>query len=68
MQIEIPDELKGKLTTDVATAARVLGIGRRQAYAAAQAGTITTLKIGSRVLVPVAPLLEALGIHAGKAA
>lgn len=61
----IPDELRGKVTTDVATAARVLGIGRNQAYAAARAGTIKTLRIGSRVLVPVAPLLEMLGIGTG---
>lgn len=65
MAIAIPDELKGKVTTDVATAARVLGIGRNQAYAAARAGTIKTLKLGSRVLVPVSPLLEMLGIGTG---
>lgn len=63
--MDIPEVLKGKATTDVVTAARVLGIGRNQAYAAARAGTIKTLKIGSRVLVPVAPLLEMLGIGAG---
>ncbi|WP_448002550.1 hypothetical protein [Agromyces bauzanensis] len=58
----IPDELKGKATTDVVTAARVLGIGRNQAYAAARAGTIKTLRIGTRVLVLVNPLLEMLGV------
>ncbi|GAA1768419.1 helix-turn-helix domain-containing protein [Agromyces humatus] len=64
----IPDELKGKVTIDVATAARVLGISRNLAYHAARDGTIKTLKLGSRVLVPVGPLLDLLAGQTDEAA
>ncbi len=58
----IPEELRDRLTTDIPTAAKVLGIGRNQAYAAAKEGTIPTLRIGSRLVVPVAALLKMLGV------
>jgi excisionase family DNA binding protein len=61
--MEIPEELKGKLTIDITTAARILGIGVNQAYAAAKAGEIPTLRLGRRLLVPVAPLLKLLGVE-----
>ena len=35
---------------------QALGVGRNQAYAAAQRGELPTIKIGNRVLVPVAAL------------
>lgn len=61
--MDIPEELVGKLTIDVPTAGRLLGIGRRQAYEAAKSGDLPTLKIGSRILVPVAPFLKLIGVE-----
>jgi excisionase family DNA binding protein len=43
-------------TMTVPEAAKVLGIGRSNAYAAARNGDIPTIKIGKRMLVPVAAL------------
>ena len=48
-----PDERK---TTTVEAAARILGIGRSSAYEAVRRGEIPSIKIGRRVLVPVAAL------------
>lgn len=59
----IPPELAGKATTDVTTAARVLNIGRNQAYAAVHAGEIKSVRIGGRFLIPVAPLLRMLDLE-----
>ena len=51
------------VTTDVATAASVLGIGRSTAYELIRRGEfpVRVLRIGTRMQVPVATLLEALG-------
>ena len=43
-------------TTTITEAAKVLGIGRNQAYEAARRGEIPTIKIGKRLLVPEAAL------------
>jgi excisionase family DNA binding protein len=59
----IPAELQGRATTSVEVAGKVLGIGRRQAYAAVNAGEMPSLRMGGRILVPVAPLLKMLGIE-----
>jgi excisionase family DNA binding protein len=40
-------------TIDVEEAGRILGISRNLAYAAVRAGTIPSLKIGKRVVVPI---------------
>lgn len=64
----IPPELIGKATTDVATAARVLNIGKNQAYAAVHAGEIKSLRIGGRFVIPVAPLLRMLELEDAPAA
>lgn len=45
-------------------AARALGISRYAAYEAAKRGDIPTIRIGRRVMVPTAPLLEMLGRQA----
>ncbi len=45
-----------RLTLTVPEAGRVLGIGRNAAYDAARAGEIPTIRIGKRILVPVAAL------------
>lgn len=51
------------MTTDLETAASVLGIGRTLAYDLARTGDfpVRLLRLGRRVLVPVASLLEYLG-------
>ena len=43
-------------TQTIAETARALGIGINQAYEAAKRGEIPTIKIGKRILVPVAAL------------
>ena len=43
-------------TLSVPEAAKALGIGRSAAYEAARTGQIPTVKIGKRILVPVAAL------------
>ncbi len=45
-----------KQTLTVPEAAEALGIGRAAAYEAARTGQIPTIKIGKRILVPVAAL------------
>lgn len=47
-------------TLTVEEAARVLGIGRNQAYEACARGDIPSLRIGKRILVPRRQLLEML--------
>lgn len=46
------------------SAAGLLGVGRTNAYALAKSGDIPTLKLGRRVVVPVASLLRLLGVEA----
>jgi len=50
------NELPDRLTFKVEEAARLLGIGRQSAYMAAANGTLPTIRIGRRVLVPRAAL------------
>lgn len=47
-------------TLTVAEAAKLLGIGRNQAYEAVQRGEIPSLRIGRRVLIPAARLRRLL--------
>jgi hypothetical protein len=46
------------------------GLARNAAYDAAKRGDIPTVKIGGRIMVPVVPLAEKLGLRAtvGRAA
>ena len=46
----------GRRTTTVTEAAKLLGIGRNQAYEAARRGEIPTIRIGRRLLVLLAAL------------
>jgi excisionase family DNA binding protein len=55
---------EGAATTSIEDAAKRLGIGRNQAYEAAQRGEIPVIKIGARWLVPTAKLDELLGERA----
>ncbi|MGC4112994.1 MAG: helix-turn-helix domain-containing protein [Nocardioides sp.] len=43
------------------SAARLLGVGRSTAYAAAATGDLPTIRLGSRIVVPVPALLRMLG-------
>jgi excisionase family DNA binding protein len=43
-------------TLSVKEAAKLLGVGRNKAYEAARRGEIPTIRIGKRILVPVAAL------------
>ena len=43
-------------TLTVAEASEALGVSRNKAYEAAKRGEIPTIKIGKRILVPVAAL------------
>lgn len=48
-------------TVSVEEAGEIVGVGRSAAYEAARTGDIPTLKIGRRLLVPVARLRAMLG-------
>jgi hypothetical protein len=50
-------------TTDVETAAAILGIGRTKAYELAKAGEfpVKMIRVGRRYIVPIPALLAALG-------
>jgi excisionase family DNA binding protein len=50
----------GRLTLTVEEAAKVLGIGRGLAYEGVRSGAIPSVRIGRRVVVPVAALRELL--------
>jgi excisionase family DNA binding protein len=54
-----------RATVTIVEAAKRLGIGRNQAYEAAHRGEIPSIRIGKRILVPVAALDRLLN---GKAA
>jgi hypothetical protein len=49
-----------KLTYDIETAGRLLGLSRPSAYLAAKRGQIPTLRLGHRLVVPVAALMKML--------
>ena len=49
-----------KQTYSIAEVADLLGIGRSAAYKAARSGEIPTIRIGKRILVPLAALEKLL--------
>jgi excisionase family DNA binding protein len=53
--------LRGRLTCSIDEAAELLGIGRSTAYAAARDGSLPTVRLSHRLLVPTAKLLAMLG-------
>lgn len=56
---------RGLLSTiSVEEAGRRLGVSRNTAYEAAARGEIPTIRIGRRLLVPVAPFERLLGLSA----
>lgn len=59
------DEALTKPTISVPDAGRLFfGLARNSAYEAARKGDIETIKVGGRIVVPVAPLAAKLGLHA----
>ncbi len=50
------------LTLTVEQAAKLLGIGRSTAYELVQTGDIPSLRLGRRIVVPVARLAEMLAV------
>ncbi len=57
------DALRSRHTCSVEEAAKVLEIGRSTAYAAARDGSLPTLRLSHRLLVPTATLLAMLGVE-----
>ncbi len=53
------------LTISVEDAAKLLGISRGLAYEAARRGELPTIRLGRRLLVPRARLLELVGAENG---
>lgn len=65
------DEALSRPTISVPDAgALFFGLGRNSAYEAARRGDIPTIKIGGRIMVPIVPLAEKLGLRStiGRAA
>ena len=56
------NDIRGRLTCTVPEAGALLGIGRDAAYSAAERGEIPTLRLGRRLVVPVAKLLQLVGL------
>lgn len=63
-KLTLEDALK-QPTVSVPDAGSIfLGVGRNAAYEAAKRGDFQTIKVGGRIVVPVAPLAEKLGLRA----
>lgn len=65
------EEALSRPTISVTDAGKLFyGLARNAAYNAAKAGDIPTIKIGGRIMVPVVPLAEKLGLRStiGRAA
>lgn len=56
-------DLHGRATCGIDEAAQLLGIGRSTAYAAARDGSLPTLRLSHRLLVPTAKLMVMLGLE-----
>ena len=56
-------ELAARPTCSIDEAASLLGIGRSTAFAAARDGSLPTLRLSKRLLVPTAKLLAMLGVE-----
>jgi len=60
---------RGSTTTDLPTAGRALGLGANASYDLVKSGAWPTrvLRLGRKIRIPTADLLELLGIDAGEA-
>jgi excisionase family DNA binding protein len=54
------NEIMGQPTCSVEEAAKVLHIGRTQAYRAVRSGELRSIRIGKRVLVPTSAIRQLL--------
>ena len=61
MSVAVATNWRERATITVEETAPVLGLSRSSAYEAAKRGEIPTLKVGRRLLVPVARLRRLLG-------
>lgn len=57
-------ETKESPTISVTEAGKILGLSRSAAYNAVHRGEIPNIKIGNRIVVPVAKLRRMLGLDA----
>lgn len=55
------DDIRHRATIDIPEAAELLGMGLRQTYAAVRDGSLPSLRLSRRILVPVPALLRLLG-------
>ena len=55
------EEIGGRFTVTIPEGGAVIGLGRGASYAAAKRGEIPTIRVGRKILVPVAALLRMLG-------
>ena len=53
--------LRGRAVISVDELARVLDVGRGEAYAAVHRGEVPSLRIGRRIVIPTPALLRMLG-------
>ena len=60
-EVEALEDWRNKSTVTIEEGAPIIGVSRGPAYAAARTGEIPTLRIGERLLVPVAALRRLLG-------
>jgi hypothetical protein len=60
-EVEALEDWRNKSTVTIEEGAPIIGVSRGSAYAAARTGEIPTLRIGKRLLVPVAALRRLLG-------
>jgi excisionase family DNA binding protein len=56
------DPTEGRYMISVLDAAKVLGISRSYAYLMANTGELPTVRLGRRILVPVASLRDLAGL------
>jgi len=60
------DDLRRRPTITVQEYAAFIGVSKDTAYEAASRGELRVMHLGRRVLVPTAPVLEALGYEVKK--
>ncbi|HZM56084.1 MAG TPA: helix-turn-helix domain-containing protein [Acidimicrobiales bacterium] len=62
LTIEVPVDWRSRTTVDVSTAGVIAGgLCRNSAYAAVARGDLPSIKLGRRIVVPVAALRRLLG-------
>ena len=59
----IEEALQKATMTIPEAGATFFGLGRSGAYEAAKRGDLPTIKVGRRLIVPVAPLAEKIGLR-----